>query len=43
MGTVGEASSPTLDDVIEVEIGGAVVRMGKGARTELVVAIIDAL
>lgn len=40
---VGEASSPVLHDVVEVEIGGAVVRIGQAARTDLVVAIIQAL
>lgn len=39
----GEASSPVLHDVVEVEIGGAVVRIGQAARTDLVVAIIQAL
>ncbi len=40
---VGEASPPVLRDAVEVEIGGAVVRIGQAARTDLVVAIIQAL
>jgi transposase len=40
---VGEAPPPVLDDVVEVEISGAVVRIGQAARTDLVVAIIQAL
>jgi transposase len=40
---VGEASPPVLHDVVEVEISGAVVRIGQAARTDLVVAIIQAL
>jgi transposase len=31
------------DGMVEVEIGGAVVRIGQGARTDLAVAILQAL
>jgi transposase len=40
---VGATSQPSSDDGIEVEVGGAVVRIGQAARTDLVVAIIQAL
>lgn len=36
-------SSPSSSDSIEVEVGGAVVRIGQAARTDLAVAIIQAL
>jgi transposase len=39
---VGETSS-LVSHGVEVEIGGAVVRIGQAARTDLVVAIIQAL
>ena len=41
---VGETSPPVSHDrIVEVEIGGAVVRIGQEARADLVVAIIQAL
>lgn len=40
---VGGSSQPSSHDGIEVEVGGAVVRIGQAARTDLVVAIIQAL
>jgi len=41
---VGETSPPVSHDgVVEVEIGGAVVRIGQAARTDLVVAVIQTL
>lgn len=41
---VGETSAPLSNDgVVEVEIGGAVVRIGQAARADLVVAIIQTL
>ncbi len=41
---VGETSPPVSHDgVVEVEIGGAVVRIGQAARTDLVVAVIQIL
>lgn len=41
---VGETASPVSDDgIVEVEIAGAVVRIGQAARTDLVVAVIQAL
>lgn len=40
---VGGSSQPRSHDGIEVEVGGAVVRIGQAARTDLVVAIIQAL
>jgi len=41
---VGETSPPISDDgIVEVAIGGAVVRIGQAARTDLVVAVIQAL
>ncbi len=36
-------SPPSSSDSIEVEVGGAVVRIGQAVRTDLVVAIIQAL
>lgn len=36
-------SPPSSSDSIEVEVGGAVVRIGQAARADLVVAIIQAL
>lgn len=36
-------SPPSSSDSIEVEVGGAVVRIGQAARTDLAVAIIQAL
>ena len=36
-------SSPSSSDSMEVEVGGAVVRIGQAARTDLAVAIIQAL
>jgi len=40
---VGGTSQPSPHDSIEVEVGGAVVRIGQAARTDLAVAIIQAL
>lgn len=41
---VGDTSPPVSQDgIVEVEIGGAVVRIGQEARADLVVAIIQAL
>ncbi|WP_395392696.1 transposase [Novosphingobium sp. BL-8A] len=40
---VGGTSQPSSHDGIEVEVGGAVIRVGRAARTDLVVAIIQAL
>lgn len=41
---VAQASSPAPGDgTVEVEIGGAVVRIGQDARTDLAVAILQAL
>lgn len=41
---VGDTSPPVSHDgIVEVEIGGAVVRIGQAARTDLVVAVIQAL
>lgn len=40
---VGGSSQPRSHDGIEVEVGGAVVRIGQAAQTDLVVAIIQAL
>jgi len=40
---VGGASQLSSPDGIEVDVGGAVVRIGQAARTDLVVAIIQAL
>ena len=41
---VGETSPPiSHDGVVEVEVSGAVVRIGQAARTDLVVAVIQAL
>jgi len=37
------ASPPSSSDSIEVEVGGAVVRIGQATRTDLAVAIIQAL
>lgn len=36
-------SPPSSSDSIEVEVGGAVVRIGQAARTDLALAIIQAL
>ncbi len=36
-------TSPSSSDSIEVEVGGAVVRIGQAARTDLAVSIIQAL
>jgi transposase len=36
-------SPPSSSDSIEVEVGGAVVRIGQAARTDLAVAIIQVL
>lgn len=41
---VGETSPPgSHDGAVEVEVSGAVVRIGQAARTDLVVAVIQAL
>lgn len=41
---VGQTSAPLSNDgVVEVEIGGAVVRIGQAARSDLAVAVIQAL
>jgi transposase len=41
---VGDTSPPASPDgVVEVQIGGAVVRIGQAARTDLVIAVIQAL
>lgn len=41
---VGETSPPVSHDgVVEVEVSGAIVRIGQAARTDLVVAVIRAL
>ncbi len=41
---VGDTSPPVSHDgIVEVEIGGAVVRIGQAARTDLVVAVIQGL
>jgi transposase len=40
---VGERSHVSADGVVELEVGGAVVRIGQAARTDLVVAVIQAL
>jgi len=40
---VGGASQLSSPEGIEVDVGGAVVRIGQAARTDLVVAIIQAL
>ena len=41
---VGETSPPISHDrAVEVEVSGAVVRIGQAARTDLVVAVIRAL
>ena len=41
---VGETSPPgSHDGVVEFEVSGAVVRIGQAARTDLVVAVIQAL
>lgn len=41
---VAQAASPALGDgMVEVEFGGAMVRIGQNARTDLAVAVIQAL
>lgn len=41
---IGEASPPVSHEgIVEVEIGGAVVRIGQAARVDLAVAVIQAL
>lgn len=40
---VGEATPPISGDSVEVEIGGAIVRIGQAARIDMAVAIIQTL
>ncbi|MEJ6008768.1 transposase [Novosphingobium aquae] len=40
---VGEATPPISSDSVEVEIGGAIVRIGQAARIDMAVAIIQTL